>query len=213
MVAYRVAETAAAGLWAASLFFLASSVPALMLDTGGFRPQRRGRIVLRAYREALLYGAASALPLVFAPFAPYYLRAAGLDVREVPLYYVSLHAAGVVLPPLLAPYPVLVALLLAAAPLLVYTGVHAAMLLGLASLSLAGALDEILYAYVSKARPSDPLLAGALQTARNLARAPASWLGGALYSIDPVLHVSTAALATASMAILLRPKGLRRRGS
>ncbi|WP_143522115.1 hypothetical protein [Pyrodictium delaneyi] len=70
MVAYRVAETAAAGLWAASLFFLASSVPALMLDTGGFRPQRRGRIVLRAYREALLYGAASALPLVFAPFAP-----------------------------------------------------------------------------------------------------------------------------------------------
>jgi len=42
---------------------------------------------------------------------------------------------------------------------------------------------------------------------------PASWLGGALYSVDPVLHVSAAALATASMAVLLRPKGFRRRGS
>ena len=65
-------------------------------------------------------------------------------------------------------------------PLLVYSGAHAAMLLGLAFLSLVGALDEILYAHVSRARPGDPLLAGALQTARSLARAPALWLGGVL---------------------------------
>ena len=41
VLAYSVAGTTAEGLWAASLV-LASSIPALLLDTRGFQPRRRG---------------------------------------------------------------------------------------------------------------------------------------------------------------------------